>query len=79
MYPQSAAATALRGAGVAVYDAVEQACFALARLVEHGIAPTETVPSLPEPASAATGDGYGAARALLAAAGIAFVEQRTAR
>ncbi len=51
MYPRGAAATALRAAGVAVYEAVEQACFALRRLVEHGTSRTGAVPPMPEPAA----------------------------
>ncbi len=79
MYPRGAAATALRAAGVAVYEAVEQACFALRRLVEHGTSRTGAVPPMPQPEPPVGGDGYEPARELLAGAGIPFVAQRTVR
>jgi acyl-CoA synthetase (NDP forming) len=78
MYPHGPAAQALRRAGVPVYESVEQAAGALAALAAQGALRPQAIPELPvseapEPVVAATGDGYLAARALLAAAGIRFV------
>jgi acyl-CoA synthetase (NDP forming) len=77
MYPRGPAATALRGAGVPVYESVEQASAALRRLAAHGNRRLTGVPELGDPAAPVTGDGYEAARSLLVAAGIPFVAQRT--
>jgi acyl-CoA synthetase (NDP forming) len=77
MYPSGPAAAALRAAGVAVYASVEQAVGALAVLAARGEAHPRTVPRLGPPAPAVPGDGYPAARALLAAGGIRFVAQHT--
>jgi acyl-CoA synthetase (NDP forming) len=79
MYPRGAAADALRSAGVAVYEAIEQAGFALGQLVEHGTARTNPAPPIPDAAPPVGHDGYAAARELLADAGIPFVAQRTVR
>src|SRR6185437_12944722 len=73
MYPYGPAAQALRRSGVPVYASVEQAAGALVLLAAHGAWQPETIPELPAPGPAATGDGYLAARALLAGAGIRFV------
>jgi acetate---CoA ligase (ADP-forming) len=73
MYPHGPAAQALRRAGVAVYESVEQAAGALAVLADRGAYEPQAIPELPPPESPATGDGYLAARALLAGAGIRFV------
>jgi len=73
MYPRGAAAQALRHAGVPVYASVEQAAYALALLADRGGRHPEPIPELPDPEPAANGDGYLAARALLAGAGIRFV------
>jgi acetate---CoA ligase (ADP-forming) len=87
MYPSGPAAQALRRSGVAVYESVEQAADALARLAARGEWRAQPVPSIPAPAAngvpvipapsavARPGDGYQAARALLAAAGITFIAQ----
>jgi acyl-CoA synthetase (NDP forming) len=83
MYPRGRAATALREAGVPVYESVEQASGALRRLAAqgahgaHGIRHLSGIPELGDRALPVTGDGYEAARALLAAAGVPLVEQRT--
>ena len=73
MYPQGPAAQALRRAGVPVYESVEQAAHALSLLADRGAWSPGWVPELPSPAPPAAGDGYLAARALLATAGIRFV------
>ena len=73
MYPRGAAAQALRRAGVPVYESVEQAAAALALLAARGAWRAGVIPELPAPAPPADGDGYLAARALLAGAGIRFV------
>jgi acetate---CoA ligase (ADP-forming) len=73
MYPHGPAAQALRRAGVAVYESVEQAAGALAVLADRGAYEPQAIPELPPPEPPATGDGYLAARALLAGAGIRFV------
>ena len=77
MYPRGPAAAALRAAGVPVYESIEQATGAVARLVAHGERIPTGVPALPPPAVAVTGDGYEGARALLAAGGVPFTGQRT--
>ncbi|HEY6524876.1 MAG TPA: acetate--CoA ligase family protein [Solirubrobacteraceae bacterium] len=74
MYPHGPAAQALRRAGVPVYESVEQAAWALRVLADGGARrPAATIASLPNPDPPVSGDGYLAARALLAAAGIGFV------
>jgi len=73
MYPHGPAAQALRGSGVPVYESVEQAAGALARLADRGTWEPETIAELPPAEPPAAGDGYLAARALLAGAGIRFV------
>ena len=73
MYPRGAAAQQLRGAGVPVYESVEQAAAALALLAGRGAWRPGVIPELPAPAPPAQGDGYLSARALLAGAGIRFV------
>jgi acyl-CoA synthetase (NDP forming) len=74
MYPHGPAAQALRHAGVAVYESVEQAAWALRVLADGGARrPAATIATLPNPDPPVSGDGYLAARALLAAAGIRFV------
>ncbi len=73
MYPRGAAAQALRRAGVPVYESVEQAAAALTLLAARGAWRAGVIPELPAPAPPADGDGYLAARALLAGAGIRFV------
>jgi acyl-CoA synthetase (NDP forming) len=74
MYPHGPAAQALRRAGVPVYATVEQAAGALRVLADGGTrGPEATIATLPIPDPPATGNGYLAARALLAAGGIRFV------
>jgi acyl-CoA synthetase (NDP forming) len=73
MYPHGPAAQALRRSGVPVYESVEQAAGALALLADRGAWTPEAIPELPSPAPAVDGDGYVAARALLAQGGIRFV------
>jgi acetate---CoA ligase (ADP-forming) len=77
MYPRGPAALALRAASVPVYESVEQAVGALARLADQGTRHPSRVPALPPPAPAVLGDDYDAARALLRAGGVPFVPQRT--
>lgn len=80
MYPRGAAAVSLRAAGVPVYESVEQAAAAVARLADAGRTgrdPAPAVPGLPAAAPETAGDGYDAARALLLAGGVPFVAQRT--
>ena len=73
MYPRGTAAQALRGAGVPVYESVEQAAAALALLAARGAWRAGVIPELPGPDPPSEGDGYLEARALLAGAGIRFV------
>ncbi len=73
MYPHGPAAHALRRAGVPVYESVEQAARALAVLAERGAWVQEPIPELGPPEAPAAGEGYLAARSLLANAGIRFV------
>ncbi|HTU94405.1 MAG TPA: acetate--CoA ligase family protein [Solirubrobacteraceae bacterium] len=74
MYPHGPAAQALRRAGVPVYESVEQAAWALRVLADGGARrPSATIATLPNPDPPVVGDGYLAARALLAAGGIRFV------
>jgi acyl-CoA synthetase (NDP forming) len=74
MYPASAAAEALRAAGVPVYREIESAIGALAQVVDSSSA--RGVPALPTPAEAVTEDGYFDARQLLADAGVPFADAR---
>ena len=81
LYPDGPAATALRAEGVPVYREVERAALALHALAVHaeGATAVRPVPELPGAgAGAPSGDGYLAARALVAAAGIALPEARRA-
>jgi acyl-CoA synthetase (NDP forming) len=81
MYPHGPAAQALRRAGVPVYASAEQAAGALVLLADRGTWQPAPIPELPAGESHITetptsADGYIAARALLAAAGIGFVAHR---
>jgi acetate---CoA ligase (ADP-forming) len=77
MFPRGVPAVALRDAGVPVYESVEQAAAAVARLADAGASTAGLVPDLPIAEPEADGDGYDAARAVLAAGGVPFVAQRT--
>jgi acyl-CoA synthetase (NDP forming) len=79
LYPESAAAGALRSEGVLVYREVERAAAALAVLARD--AESSAIPELPEPEpSGPPGDnGYFAARSLVARAGIPLAEARPVR
>jgi acetate---CoA ligase (ADP-forming) len=77
MFGENAAAEALRTAGVPVYRAIERAVGTLARLAEAGAAGPEGIPPLPAAAEPLTAAGYPEARALLAEAGVPFVEAAT--
>jgi hypothetical protein len=80
MYPRGPAAAALRGAGVPVYETIEQATGALRRLVVHGERAPTGVPDIGPAApvtAPATGGGYENARELLTAGGVPFIAQRT--
>ena len=79
MYPQSPAAHALREAGVPSYASIDQAVAVLGRMATASIDHASSIPELPEPAAPirGNGDGYLAARELLAEAGVRFVAQRT--
>jgi acyl-CoA synthetase (NDP forming) len=77
MYPRGPAAAALRDAGVPVYESVERAVGALARLAGRAERPALGVPPVGRAATAVTGDGYEPARTLLAGAGIPFVAELT--
>jgi acetate---CoA ligase (ADP-forming) len=77
MYPRGAAAEAARAAGVPVYEAVEQATAAVARLADAGVRGPGVVPGVPKPEPPVAGEGYDAARAVLVAGGVPFVAQRT--
>jgi acyl-CoA synthetase (NDP forming) len=77
MYAASPAADALRQGGVPVYRAVEHATDALSRLAARARRPPVQVPELPAAAPPVADSGYTTARALLAAAGVPFVAQRT--
>ena len=81
MYSTSGPADALRRGGVPVYQAVEQAIDAMARLAAStGGNPraVAAVPAVPAPAAPITDTSYEQARALFTAAGVPFVAQRTA-
>jgi acetate---CoA ligase (ADP-forming) len=77
MYPHGPAAGALRAAGVPVYESVERSAHALRRLALAGGQQPAGVPDVPPAAPPTAAVDYEAARALLAAGGIAFVAQRT--
>lgn len=84
MYAHTAAAHALREAGIPVYGSIEQAVGALSRLATPTGESVYLVPALPPPAPpvdvALIGDdGYEATRALLVDAGVPFAAQRTVR
>jgi acetate---CoA ligase (ADP-forming) len=76
MYWQEAPAVALRDSGVSVFREIDSAVHSLARAVDRR--PGSGVPTLPTPAEPWHGSGYLDARALLAAAGVAFPEARRA-
>ncbi len=78
MYWDSAAASALREAGVPVYRTTEAAVSSFRRLVEHSEARVRRRAGVPVD-STPLGDGYWGARELLAAAGIEFAEARRVR
>jgi acyl-CoA synthetase (NDP forming) len=71
MYPGTPTALALRAGGVPVYPGIEAATGALAGLRARPAAPG--APALPPPETAPVEAGYFGSRALLAAAGVAFV------
>jgi acetate---CoA ligase (ADP-forming) len=71
-------AQTLRAAGVPVYRVIESAVEAVAALVADGAPlPPSPLPPLPGPAAPLTADGYVAARAALAGAGVPFAVART--
>ncbi|MCY0905874.1 acetate--CoA ligase family protein [Arthrobacter sp. H14-L1] len=70
---QSAAADTLRDGGIPVYRGIEEAAWALGRLVRRHTEPATGVPELPRPADPLTDTGYYASRRLLSGAGIPFV------
>ena len=74
MYPTSAAAKALRAAGVPVYREIESAIGALARVTAP--APARGVPELPAAATPVREASYVEAREILSAAGVPFGEAR---
>jgi acetate---CoA ligase (ADP-forming) len=76
MHSQTAAAQALRRGGVAVYPAIENTVWVLRRLSERVERRAQGVPALPAAAEPLADDGYAAARALLAAGGVAFAPAR---
>ncbi|MFF8833432.1 acetate--CoA ligase family protein [Streptomyces sp. NPDC015131] len=77
MYPGSPSCRVLRGAGVPVYAATEDAARALAALTAPaGGAPGAGVPPLPPAAPPLTDTGYHGVRALLAAGGVPFPPAR---
>jgi hypothetical protein len=78
MYWRSAAADALRAAGIPVYRDLEGALAAIAALVRAGAARPEGIPELPQAATPIEATGYWEARELLSAAGVAFAEARKA-
>jgi acyl-CoA synthetase (NDP forming) len=77
MYSSSAPADALRRGGVPVYQAVEHAIDAMARLARTTESDLREVPPLPAPAAPISDSSYDAARSLLAPGGVPFVGQRT--
>ena len=79
MYWRSQPAAMLRANGVPVFREIEAAVRVAGRLAEETPDALRTVPDLPEPAAALDGEqDYFAARELLTAAGIPFVQARTA-
>jgi acyl-CoA synthetase (NDP forming) len=74
LYPDSAAAEALRANGVLVYREVERAVQALRVLSEQPEG--RAVPELPQPRPVPGGDDYFAARELVEAAGLRLAEAR---
>lgn len=69
----SAAARELRAGGIAVYRGIEEAAWALGRLVRRGAAGPRGVPTLPAAGEPIHDGGYVASRAALAAVGVPFV------
>jgi len=76
MYPHSPSLVALREAGVAVYREIEVAAWALARLADQAECRPRGVPEVPPPVEGDRGEGYWAARELIASAGIDFPPAR---
>lgn len=83
MFPGSAAADAMREAGIPVYGSVDQAVRALTCLAQGCVPGRSDIPALPAPASTGhagrgrdSDGGYQAARSLLADA-VTFAAQRT--
>jgi acyl-CoA synthetase (NDP forming) len=77
MYSSSGPADALRRGGVPVYQAVEHAIDAMARLAGSIDGDPREVPSLPAPAPRITTTSYENARSLMTQGGVRFVAQRT--
>ncbi|MGO9909193.1 MAG: acetate--CoA ligase family protein [Solirubrobacteraceae bacterium] len=77
MYSSSGPADALRRGGVPVYQAVEHAIDAMARLAGSAERNSREVPALPTPAAPVIHSGYEAARSLLMRGGVSFVAQQT--
>jgi acyl-CoA synthetase (NDP forming) len=77
MYSASGPADALRRGGVPVYQAVEHAIDAMARLAGSAERNSREVPALPAPAAPVIHSGYEAARSLLMRGGVWFVAQQT--
>jgi acetate---CoA ligase (ADP-forming) len=76
-HPHTAAAEALRRAGVPVYQTIERAVGVLGRLAAAAEREPRGVPSLPQAADPLASADYAAARALLAAGGVPFTAART--
>ena len=76
MYSTSGPADALRRGGVPVYQAVEHAIDAMARLAGSAARDSREVPALPAPAAPVIHSGYEAARSLLMRGGVSFVAQQ---
>lgn len=70
---QSPAASVLRDGGVLVYRGIEEATWALGRLVGRRASPASGVPALPETATGCAESGYFQSRRLLEEAGVPFV------
>lgn len=80
MYWDAAPARELRAAGIPVHREIEGAVGALARLAALAVQPRRGVPHVAADRGEAAGDdGYFAARALVAAAGVPLTEAREAR